>query len=86
MNENNQFSDIPGFEPWESVELLNKGWSTDKKVHSKNQGRGNASASCCISRRKRNTKLLVNMQSLGLKCQSPLHLVYVIITSMSICC
>ncbi len=51
MNENNQFSDIPGFEPWESVELLNKGWSTDKKVHSKNQGRGNASASCCISRR-----------------------------------
>jgi len=26
-----QFSDIPGFETWESVELLNKGWSTDKK-------------------------------------------------------
>ena len=28
---NKQFSDIPGFESWESVELLNKGWSTDKK-------------------------------------------------------
>ena len=27
----NQFTDIPGFETWESVELLNKGWSTDKK-------------------------------------------------------
>lgn len=28
---NKQFSDIPGFETWESVELLSKGWSTDKK-------------------------------------------------------
>ena len=28
---NKYFSDIPGFETWESVELLNKGWSTDKK-------------------------------------------------------
>lgn len=28
---NKQFSDIPGIETWESVELLNKGWSTDKK-------------------------------------------------------
>ena len=26
-----QFFDIPGFETWESVELLSKGWSTDKK-------------------------------------------------------
>lgn len=26
-----QFADIPGFEVWESVVLLNKGWSTDKK-------------------------------------------------------
>ena len=26
-----QFSDIPGFSTWESVELLSKGWSTDKK-------------------------------------------------------
>ena len=25
------FSDIPGFDTWESVELLSKGWSTDKK-------------------------------------------------------
>ena len=28
---NQKFSDIPGFETWESVELLSKGWSTDKK-------------------------------------------------------
>ena len=28
---NQQFSDIPGFDTWESVEPLNKGWSTDKK-------------------------------------------------------
>lgn len=28
---NKQFSDIPGFEAWASVELLSKGWSTDKK-------------------------------------------------------
>jgi len=28
---NKQFSDIPGFDTWESVELLSKGWSTDKK-------------------------------------------------------
>ena len=26
-----QFSDIPGFDTWKSVELLSKGWSTDKK-------------------------------------------------------
>ena len=30
-NMNKQFSDIPGFVTWESVELLSKGWSTDKK-------------------------------------------------------
>ena len=30
-NMNQQFSDIPGFDTWESVELLSKGWSTDKK-------------------------------------------------------
>ena len=28
---NKLFSDISGFERWESVEPLNKGWSTDKK-------------------------------------------------------
>ena len=28
---NKQFFDIPGFDTWESVELLSKGWSTDKK-------------------------------------------------------
>ena len=28
---NKLFSDIPSFERWESVEPLNKGWSTDKK-------------------------------------------------------
>ena len=28
---NKLFSDIPGFEHWESIEPLNKGWSTDKK-------------------------------------------------------
>ena len=28
---NKQFSDIPGFATWASVELLSKGWSTDKK-------------------------------------------------------
>ena len=28
---NQKFSDIPGFDTWESVELLSKGWSTDKK-------------------------------------------------------
>lgn len=28
---NKQFSNIPGFNSWESVELLSKGWSTDKK-------------------------------------------------------
>ena len=28
---NQQFSDIPGFSSWESVEPLSKGWSTDKK-------------------------------------------------------
>ena len=28
---NKQFSDIPGYDTWESVELVNKGWSSDKK-------------------------------------------------------
>lgn len=28
---NRQFSDIPGYDTWVSVELLSKGWSTDKK-------------------------------------------------------
>lgn len=28
---NQQFSDIPGFDTWANVELLSKGWSTDKK-------------------------------------------------------
>lgn len=28
---NQQFSDIPGFAAWESVEPVSKGWSTDKK-------------------------------------------------------
>jgi len=28
---NQQFSDIPGYDTWVSVELLSKGWSTDKK-------------------------------------------------------
>ena len=26
-----QFSEIPGFETWENIEMLSKGWSKDKK-------------------------------------------------------
>lgn len=31
MMKKQQFSEIPGFDTWVSVELLSKGWSTDKK-------------------------------------------------------
>lgn len=71
-----QFSDIPGFGTWESVELLSKGWSTDKKYIVKTKAGEKlllriADAEC-FEQKKKEYDIICKYATLGFEMSKPL--------------
>ena len=73
---NQKFSDIPGFDTWESVELLSKGWSTDKKYIVKTKAGEKlllriADAEC-FEQKKKEYDIICKYATLGFEMSKPL--------------
>ena len=72
---NKQFSDIPGYDTWVSVELLNKGWSTDKKYIVKTKSGENLllriSDSEAFEQKKKEYEIICKYAKLGFEMSKP---------------